>query len=1427
MYEDEEGDIADDVTVKISNTTADARPLNTAFTTTKKIQIGKDLAIADAGATSHFVLPGAPVENIQVATNPLEILLPDGDTIKSTHTCTLNIPWLPVAARQAHVVPGLAHTSLVSIKMLCDAGCLVTYDKNECKISYQNRIVWIGHREPSTGLWVLPLGPIQPPPNEPYSPPPPECAANAYTLTSKQQLIQYLHQCLFCPPKLTLLKAIKNNQLTTWPGLTAQAVTKYLPETCPATDKGHMKRHRKGIRSTTDKLDRVEQQRILDTDMHPPQVDERKNYLFFKLGCYNKKNGTVYVDPTGKFPVRSIDGYQVVFILYDWTSNAILATPIKDTTDESMLTAFEDNIEYLSSRGFKPIYNIIDNVASTAIKKYLAKKNIAFQLVEPYNHRANAAERAIQTWKNHFIAGLGVTDQDFPIQLWPHLVQQGTDTLNMLRTSRVYPKLSAYHVLEGTHDFNRHPLAPPGTKATIFNPPETRTSWGPRAIDAWYLGTAKDHYRCLQFYVPTTRRTRVSGQYNLYPQHCQVPIEQPWDTTTKNAQQLLDSISKLRGTKYAPSNRHIEALENLSRIYKAATDKLPADNAPQTNTSGTPTAPATIRQAPRVHLRQTRRNTPGQLPPVPPPHVASPRHTTTTEGRTEGVTGDLLSVETGNNEQSEMETSEGEYTPSNVWYRSLRQPTKPPPVKKRRSTRIRNRKAVVTMAQPTETEFTQQNTIPLSQPALPGQVIFKNASPSYDPPPRTASPRLISQEALYSFIDTATDDRRTEHANFTPKKMRIPSWAKERDLAEFCAPVIHPTTGEIITKYQRLARDKELGQTWQTGFGKEFGSLAQGDTRTGVKGNSTLIVMERNDIKNIPADRKVTYGRLVVDYRPQKEDPNRVRLTAGGNLIDYPGELYTKTADLTTTKLLWNSVISTPGARYMCLDIKNFYLCAPLDRYEYMKMPLSIFPDHIVDQYDLKNKAKNGFVYLEIRRSIYGLPQSGKLANEYLKKKLGPAGFFECTHTPGLWKHVSRPIQFTLVVDDFGVKYVGKDNAEFLLNALKKDFTVSEDWDGALYCGIKLDWNYEEGYVDCSMPGYVKKTLHKYNHPTPTKPQHSPFPIPPKKFGSAAQAPDPEDTSPAATDEEKKEIQRKVGSILYYGRAVDMTTLTALNDIGSQQANPTQNTTRLANHLLDYLATHPNATLRFYASDMILNVHSDASYLSVSKGRSRASGYFFLGTLPRDDQPIQLNGAFHNLCTILPFVAASAAEAELGALFLNMKEARIFRLTLEELGHTQPPTPVHCDNKTTTGIVNGTVKRHRARSMEMRYFYACDQVDNGHFKVLWYPGLENLADYLSKHHDASHHRRVRAIYLHCTDSPRVLPRAKAPSALRGCVENRAGGYVRGRPLPSFPSATDRPLEACAIALDTTNLQDNGQANSFISLLVSKPLRTTI
>jgi hypothetical protein len=119
---------------------------------------------------------------------------------------------------------------------------------------------------------------------------------------------------------------------------------------------------------------------------------------------------------------------------------------------------------------------------------------------------------------------------------------------------------------------------------------------------------------------------------------------------------------------------------------------------------------------------------------------------------------------------------------------------------------------------------------------------------------------------------------------------------------------------------------------------------------------------------------------------------------------------------------------------------------------------------------------------------------------------------------------------------------------------------------------------------------------------------------------------------------------------------------------------------------------------------MIMNIHSDALYLSEGRARSRTCGHFFMGWLPKDGDTIQINGAFHVSTNVIRFVVASAAEAELGALFHNCQTGIIFWTILEDMGHPQPKTPVHCDNATAVGIANSTVKRQRSRSMEMRFF---------------------------------------------------------------------------------------------------------------------------
>jgi hypothetical protein len=242
-----------------------------------------------------------------------------------------------------------------------------------------------------------------------------------------------------------------------------------------------------------------------------------------------------------------------------------------------------------------------------------------------------------------------------------------------------------------------------------------------------------------------------------------------------------------------------------------------------------------------------------------------------------------------------------------------------------------------------------------------------------------------------------------------------------------------------------------------------------------------MFVMAYDKIMHaLTAKKFFTYANPVVNYRLQKYDPHQIQITVGGNLINYNGDASVCTADLNTAKLHWNRVVSMENLRYMCLDIKNIYLTAALEYFEYMKIPLSLFPMWTIEQYNLNKLALEDWVYIKMRRVVWGLPQAGLLAIKCLCRKLVLFGYYESVNTPGLWRHESRPLTFTLMVNHFGVKFVNKDNVDHLISSITKMYTLTKDWMGNLYCGINLEWDYIGQMVDISMPGYIKKKLQEY-----------------------------------------------------------------------------------------------------------------------------------------------------------------------------------------------------------------------------------------------------------------------------------------------------------------------------------------------------------
>ena len=425
------------------------------------------------------------------------------------------------------------------------------------------------------------------------------------------------------------------------------------------------------------------------------------------------------------------------------------------------------------------------------------------------------------------------------------------------------------------------------------------------------------------------------------------------------------------------------------------------------------------------------------------------------------------------------------------------------------------------------------------------------------------------------------------------------------------------------------------------------------------------------------------------------------------------------------------------------MDVANFYLGTPMARPEFMRLPINLIPQEIIDKYDLNSIVEDGWVFVRIVKGMYGLPQAGFLANELFSKRLEKAGYYQCQFTSGLWRHVWRPITFALVVDDFGIKVTGDTHTNHLLKTLRKDYEVTVDWKGELYVGIKLEWDYEKRTLDTHIPGFVPSALHKYQHKRPTKPQHAPANAAPIQYGAKVQKAT-KDTSPLISAERIRKIQEVVGTFAWYSRAVDPTMAAMMSSIASRQSRGTEDLEQEVKQFLDYCATHPNAGVRFVASDMILALHSDASYLSEPEAKSRAAGHFFLGK--QNDEDFD-NGAIMTLSKIIKHVMSSASEAETAAMFYNCKAASPLRVTLEEMGHAQPKTQVTTDNSAAQGLITKTMIPKAAKSYDMRFnFLKCREAQR-QFDFVWRRGKNNRADYHSKRHPVKHYVEERNNYV--------------------------------------------------------------------------------
>jgi hypothetical protein len=320
--------------------------------------------------------------------------------------------------------------------------------------------------------------------------------------------------------------------------------------------------------------------------------------------------------------------------IYD--CNYIIVFPVKSRSASEWVKAYGSIHQDLTVKGFKPKLQTLDNEASTALKNFFTAQNIDYQLVPHHCHRRNAAERAIRTFKEHFVAGPSSVDPSLPMHLWDRLLPQSEITLNLLRTSPLHPQLSADTHYHGLVDYNKTTFAPPGCKIIALVKPGKRRTWAPHGQHGYLLGPAMHHYRCQNVYISTTASERIMDTLEFFPHNYQMPQLSSTDRLLMAANDMTDAFQNPHpDVSFASEGDDtIAALMDLAEIFK-----LKLQHAPSPGTRPSPAkfvprpslipSSTHILNSPIPNRRQTRSQTTIHtqfIPNVPlPPRVVTPR----------------------------------------------------------------------------------------------------------------------------------------------------------------------------------------------------------------------------------------------------------------------------------------------------------------------------------------------------------------------------------------------------------------------------------------------------------------------------------------------------------------------------------------------------------------------------------------------------------------------------------------------------------------------------------------------------------------------------------------------------------------------------------------------------------------------------------
>ncbi|OEU05713.1 hypothetical protein FRACYDRAFT_231764 [Fragilariopsis cylindrus CCMP1102] len=456
----------------------------------------------------------------------------------SVATSKLDIPELTDKAKTAFHFNEM-DTPLLSIPVLADDGCKIELTEDNIVVKKNNKIILKGIRDITSTLWMIPIKHREKARILAQQLPPlPSHAANsAYHQPTIAKLMAYHNASIGSLPVKTLCNAIDNDWSTTKPTISEIMNEELAPE---------------------------------EPVLPPPiRLTNRQHTVAVDIVPFEELKGIIATDLPGRFPTTSAQGNAYVLVMYDYDSNTINAVAIKNRKTASLVQGYNELFEDLQKAGINPVLHRLDNETSKELILEIEKKGLDYQIASPGDHRLNHAERAIQTFKNHFIAVLYGCDSTFPAKQWDRIIKQAVMTLNMCRPSRINPKLSAYQQVWGNFDFNKTPLAPPGCKVVVHERAMERGAWACHGVVGYYIGPAMKHYRNYISYIPETKGIRTTNTIEFFPEKVDMPTTATTDRLARAAEDLADILQAPHpATPFLQQGTVVnDAVEQLKKIF--------------------------------------------------------------------------------------------------------------------------------------------------------------------------------------------------------------------------------------------------------------------------------------------------------------------------------------------------------------------------------------------------------------------------------------------------------------------------------------------------------------------------------------------------------------------------------------------------------------------------------------------------------------------------------------------------------------------------------------------------------------------------------------------------------------------------------------------------------------------------------------------